>query len=182
MPLGVGHFLRCADLVGVEVVEPGFSLWQPGISIDSGQWCVTVWLVDVGAVALGLLFLKQAQALPEKGCVLGLAALRDLFSNAAPEGVVVVTRFAVQGCAVPGLGMDQAAFAIVGEALHCAVGAALFAEVAPVVVGKTQVFEGDQTVVLDAIELPTAAAAKIAGRVVGKVFGVQLRVVRLAAA
>lgn len=166
----------------MEVVEPGFSLLQSGISVDSGQWCVTVRLINIGAVALRLLFLQQAQALPEERRFLGLAALHDCFSDASPEGVVVVTRFAVQGCAVPGLGVDQAVFAIVGEALHCAIGAALFAEVAPVVVGKTQVFEGDQTVVLDPIELPTAAAAKVAGRVVGEIFGVQLWVVWLAAA
>ena len=64
--------------------------------------------------------------LPEEGRFLGLAALRDLFSDASSESVVVVTRLAVQGCAVPGLGMDQAVFTVVGKALQ---GAALFTEV-----------------------------------------------------
>ena len=71
-----------------------------------------------------------------------LAALRGGFSDASPEGDVVVTRLAVQGCAVPGLGMDQAVFTVVGKALHCAMGAAFFAEIAPVVIDETQVFAG----------------------------------------
>ena len=48
----------------------------------------------------------------------------------------MVTRLAVQGCAVPGLGMDQAVFAVVGKALQGAIGAASFAEVAQGVVAE----------------------------------------------
>ena len=54
----------------------------------------------------------------------------------------MVTRLAVQGYAVPSLGMDQAVFTVVGKALHCAMGAAFFAEIAPVVVDEAQVFAG----------------------------------------
>ena len=64
--------------------------------------------------------------LPEEGRFLGLAALRDLFSDASSESVVVVTRLTVQGCAVPGLGVDHAVFSIVNKALCHAVGAAFF--------------------------------------------------------
>ena len=70
------------------------------------------------SVALWLLFLPQVQALPEEGGFLCLSSLRGGFSDASPQGFVVVARFAVQGCAVPGLGMDQALFAVVGNALQ----------------------------------------------------------------
>jgi len=161
---GIGHFLRRADLVGVEVVGLARLLGQAGIRVEARQGSVAVGFVDVGAVALCLLFLQQAQALPEECRFLGLAVLRDLFTYAAPEGVVVVTGFAVQGRAVPGPGLDQAVFAVVGKALQGATGAASFAEVAPVVVGKTQVLEGHEAVVLDLVELPIAAATEVAGR------------------
>ena len=80
--------------------------------------------------------------MPEEPDLLALAALRGGFSDASPKSDVVVTRFAVQGCAVPGLGMDLAVFAVVGKALHCAMGAAFFAEIAPVVIDETQVLAG----------------------------------------
>ena len=57
---------------------------------------------------------------------LALAALRGGFSDASPKSVVVVTRLTVQGCAVPGLGVDHAVFSIVNKALCHAVGAAFF--------------------------------------------------------
>ena len=80
--------------------------------------------------------------MPEEPDLLALAALRDLFSDASSESVVVVTRLAVQGYAVPSLGMDQAVFTVVDKALHCAMGAAFFAEIAPAVIDETQVFAG----------------------------------------
>jgi len=73
VPFGIGHFLRRADLVGVEVVGLARLLGQGGIRIEARQGSVAGGFVDVGAVALRLLFLQQAQALPEERRFLELA-------------------------------------------------------------------------------------------------------------
>lgn len=113
MPLGVGHFLRRTDLVGVEVVEPGFSFRQFGVAVDTGQQCVAAGFVEIQAVELWLLFLEQAQALPEEPSLPRLVILRDLFANTPSQGVVVVMGLAAQGRALPSLRTDKPVFAVV---------------------------------------------------------------------
>jgi hypothetical protein len=67
VPFGVGHFLRRADLVGVEVVVPGVSLRQFGVGVDTGQGRVAAEFVDVQAVQYlenrqdGLLLMVQTE-------------------------------------------------------------------------------------------------------------------------
>lgn len=104
---------RCGSSRSAPVARAG---WDPCRGAPEARRCPA--LIDVGAVALWLLFLPQVQALPEEGGFLCLSALRGGFSDASPQGFVVVARFAVQGCAVPGLGTDQAVFAVVGKALQ----------------------------------------------------------------
>lgn len=133
----VGHFLGGgADLVGVEVVVPSALFRVFGVVVDAGQWGVAAGLVNVEAAAVGVLFLEQEQALPEEAGVLGLLVLGDLFADASTDSIVLETDLAAQGGALPGLGVNEAVFTAVVEALHCAADAGFFAEVAPGVVTR----------------------------------------------
>ena len=140
----------------MEVVDLARLFRPRWVVVDAGQRRVAVGFVGVGAVALRLLFLQQAQALPEKGGFFRLrvapGVIGDLFFYTAPQRVVVVVGLVVQGCAVPGLRLDQAVFTVVGKALHPFADPAFFAEVAPGVVGETQVVEGFEAVVRGVVE------------------------------
>ncbi len=77
LPFGVGHFQRCTNLVGVEVVN--LVLDFAFFFIHAGQRRIAAGLVKVQAALAGAFLTQHPQALPEEGFVVGVAFDLGLF-------------------------------------------------------------------------------------------------------
>ena len=108
--LGCRDLQRCADLVGVEVLE---AVFFAVCVIHPRQRCIAVGFINIQLLAAAAGLLQQAQALPEElrggECPLDL----HLLVRASAQGIVLVSGFVQQRAIMVAQGMYQAVLAVV---------------------------------------------------------------------
>ncbi|KUR38728.1 hypothetical protein PST407_04667 [Pseudomonas syringae pv. tomato] len=170
LPVGIGHFQWCADLVGVVVVNLvfGFAFFF----VHTCERRIASGFVEVQAALAGALFAQHAQALPEEAFLVALAFDLGLFTYSSAQAVVLIAAGAFHLRIGHGLGFDQAVFAVVGEGLPAHDADGFFDQVAPGVVFVFVVAPLFEAVVFDVVEAAGVEVQPVGRCVVAELFAI----------